>query len=67
MSDTPRTLDLSAANVFETDMSAEAARQLVDDLPEDVDDLATELDKAQGHVYDDDPGTIAYLVITIIK
>lgn len=64
------TITLDEPNVFQTDLKVDQARDLVDTLGDlgGYDDLVSELDEAQGHVYGSaDADTIAYLVITIVK
>lgn len=60
------TLDLDAANVFQADLTVADARALVDELGDAYDDLASELDEAQGKVFSGG-AELAYVVITIVK
>lgn len=62
-------INLSEPNVFQSDLKVDQARELTDTLSDlGYDDLASELDEAQGKVFSStDADTIAYLVITIIK
>ena len=61
-------LDLDNRNVFELDMSVEAARKLLDaGIPDDLSDgLTGVFDEAQGFVFTNE-GPEAFIVIKITK
>lgn len=63
----PHVINFDDDNVFQADLTVKQARDLIDDLA-GYDDLASELDEAQGKVFGNTASdAIAYLVITIIK
>lgn len=61
-----KTINLDDENVYQADLTLEAARDLIDHLEGDFEDLASELDEAQAHVHQK-KAEVSYLVITIVS